>query len=244
MEIDGAVALVTGANRGIGKAFARALLERGAATVYGTVRRIGDELDEGIEPVLLDVTDPARIEQCARELGEVSLVVNNAGVMANVPLIGAADLAAARHEMEVNCFGPLALCRAFAPVLAANGGGAIVNMHSVVSWFTPPAAGSYGVSKAAAWAMTNGIRIELAAQGTLVVGVHCGFVDTAMTDGVEAPKLAPAEVARQALDAVEAGEVEVLADALTRQVKASLPRDHELIYPGIKADWERRRAER
>lgn len=244
MRIEGAVALVTGANRGIGRAFAQALLARGAATVYGASRRAGEAPDEGVTPIVLDVTDQGQVERAAGELGDVTLLVNNAGVLANAPLVGAPDLDAARHEMDVNCFGPLSLCRAFAPVLGANGGGAIVNMLSVVSWFTPPAAGSYGVSKAAAWAMTNGVRIELAAQGTLVVGVHCGFVDTAMAAEVDAPKLAPAEVARQALDAVEADEVEVMADPVSRHVKASLPRDHELIYPPIREEWDRRLASR
>lgn len=238
MKIEGSVALVTGANRGLGRAFARALVARGAATVYGAARDASTVTDAGVIPVGLDVTDPAQVHRVAEACGDVTLLVNNAGVLTNTPLIGAPDLEAARLEMEVNYFGTLSMCRAFAPVLASNGGGAIVNMHSVVSFFTPPASGSYGVSKAAVWAMTNGVRIELARQGTLVVGVHCGFVDTDMAAGVDAPKLAPDEVARQAFDAVEAGQVEVLADELTRTMKASLPRDQELVYPGIQAAWE------
>jgi NAD(P)-dependent dehydrogenase (short-subunit alcohol dehydrogenase family) len=146
----------------------------------------------------------------------------------------------ARLEMETNYFGTLAMCRAFAPVLAANGGGALVNMLSVVSWFTNPVNGSYGASKAAEWALTNGIRIELARHGTLVVAVHAGFIDTDMAAEFDAPKVSPASVVRQVLDAVEAGQIEVLADERTRRVKASLPRDHELIYPPIQAAWDRR----
>lgn len=237
MKIEGSVALVTGANRGLGRAFARALVERGAAMVYGAARDGGTVTENGVTPLSLDITDPAQVRRAAEAHGDVTLLVNNAGVMAKAPLVGAPDLEAARHEMEVNYFGTLAMCRAFAPVLAANGGGAVVNMHSVVSWFTPPASGSYGVSKAATWAMTNGVRVELAPQGTLVVGVHCGFVDTDMAAEVDAPKLAPGEVARQAFDAVEAGRTEVIADELTRTIKESLPRDHELIYPGIQAAW-------
>jgi NAD(P)-dependent dehydrogenase (short-subunit alcohol dehydrogenase family) len=125
-------------------------------------------------------------------------------------------------------------------VLAANGGGALVNVLSVVSWFTNPVNGSYGASKAAEWALTNGIRIELARYGTLVVGVHAGFIDTDMADGFDAPKVSAASVVRQVVDAVEAGQIEVLADERTRQVKASLPRDHELIYPPIQEAWDRR----
>jgi NAD(P)-dependent dehydrogenase (short-subunit alcohol dehydrogenase family) len=140
--------------------------------------------------------------------------------------------------MQTNYFGTLAMCRAFAPVLAANGGGALVNMLSIVSWFANPVNGSYSASKAAAWAMTNGIRIELARQGTLVVAVHAGFIDTDMAAGIDAPKISPAAVARQVLDAVEAGQIEVLADDRTRQVKASLSRDHELIYPAVQAGWD------
>ncbi len=140
--------------------------------------------------------------------------------------------------METNYFGTLGMCRAFAPVLAANGGGAIVNMLSVSSFVTNPLDASYGASKAAAWSMTNGVRIELARQGTLVVAVHASFIDTDMASGIEAPKVSPEAVARQAFDAVEAGTVEVLADERSRFVKGSLSHDQELIYPSIQEFWD------
>jgi NAD(P)-dependent dehydrogenase (short-subunit alcohol dehydrogenase family) len=130
------------------------------------------------------------------------------------------------------------MCRAFAPVLAANSGGAIVNMLSVVSFFTNPIYGSYCASKAAQWSLTNGIRTELARQGTLVVGVHAGYIETEMAAAFDAPKISPESVVQQVLDAVEAGDVEVLADDRTRLIKESLPHDHELIYPPIQASWD------
>jgi NAD(P)-dependent dehydrogenase (short-subunit alcohol dehydrogenase family) len=240
MRVEGAVALVTGAGRGLGRAFARELVRRGAATVYGAARDPGAVTEPGVSPVALDITDPERVTQAARQCAAVSLLVNNAGAMTLSPLIGAASMDGARQEMETNYFGTLAMCRAFVPVLAANGGGALVNVLSVVSWFTNPVSGTYGASKAAEWALTNGIRIELARYGTLVVGVHAGFIDTDMAAGFDAPKVSPASVVRQVLDAVEAGQIEVLADERTRQVKASLPRDHELIYPPIQEAWDRR----
>jgi NAD(P)-dependent dehydrogenase (short-subunit alcohol dehydrogenase family) len=140
--------------------------------------------------------------------------------------------------METNYFGTLSMCRAFAPVLAANGGGAIVNMLSVTSFYNNPFNSSYGASKAAGWSLTNGIRLELHHQGTLVVAVHAGFIDTDMAALASGPKDSPEDVVRQALDAVEAGQVEVLADERTRTVKASLSRDHELIYPPIQEFWD------
>jgi NAD(P)-dependent dehydrogenase (short-subunit alcohol dehydrogenase family) len=240
MRVEGAVALVTGAGRGLGRVFARELVRRGAATVYGAARDRGAVTESGVSPVALDITDPVRVAQAARQCADVSLLVNNAGAMTLSPLIGAASMDGARLEMETNYFGTLAMCRAFAPVLAANGGGALVNVLSVVSWFTNPVNGSYGASKAAEWALTNGIRIELARHGTLVVAVHASFIDTGMAAGFDAPKVSPASVVRQVLDAVEAGQIEVLADERTRHVKASLPRDHELIYPPIQAAWDRR----
>jgi NAD(P)-dependent dehydrogenase (short-subunit alcohol dehydrogenase family) len=238
MKIEGSVALVTGAGRGLGRVYARELVSRGAAKVYGAARDPAAVTEPGVTPVALDITDPERVAQVAGECSDVSLLVNNAGVMAASTFISAPSLDAARLEMETNYFGTLSMCRAFAPVLAANGGGAVVNMLSVTSFFTNPLDASYGASKAAAWSLTNGIRIELHHQGTLVIAVHAGFIDTDMAAGIDAPKISPESVAEQAFDAVEAGQVEVLADERSRFVKASLPRDHELIYPPIQAFWD------
>ena len=238
MKIDGSVALVTGAGRGLGRAFARELVSRGAARVYGAARDPAAVTEPGVTPVALDITDSGRVARVAEQCPDVSLLVNNAGVMAASTFIGAPSLDAARLEMETNYFGTLSMCRAFAPVLAANGGGAMVNMLSIVSFFTNPFNASYGASKAAAWSLTNGIRVELAHQGTLVVAVHAGFIDTDMAALIDAPKISPESVAEQAFDAVEAGEIEVLADERSRSVKASLSRDHELIYPRIQAFWD------
>ena len=229
VRIDGSVALVTGAGRGLGRAFARELVRRGAARVYGAARNPAAVSEPGVTPIALDIADPERVAQVAHECGDVTLLVNNAGVMKASPFIGAPSLEAARLEMEVNYFGTLSMCRAFAPVLAA-GGGAIVNMLSVTSFFTSPLDPSYSASKAAELSLTNGIRMELSLQGTLVVAVHAGFIDTDMAAGIDAPKISPESVAQQTFDAVEAGEIEVLADERSRSIKASLPRDHELIY--------------
>jgi NAD(P)-dependent dehydrogenase (short-subunit alcohol dehydrogenase family) len=238
MQISGSVALVTGANRGLGRAYARELVRRGAAKVYGAARQPAQVTEPGVTPVALDITDPERVARVAAECADVSLLVNNAGVMRASTFIGAPDLDAARAEMETNYFGTLRMCRAFAPVLAASGGGAIVNMLSITSFYTNPFNASYGASKAAEWSLTNGVRLELHHQGTLVVAVHAGFIDTDMAALVDAPKISPESVARQAVDAVEAGQVEVLADERTRTVKASLSRDHELIYPPIQEFWD------
>jgi NAD(P)-dependent dehydrogenase (short-subunit alcohol dehydrogenase family) len=239
MRIEGAVALVTGAGRGLGRALARELAQRGAGTVYGAARNPDAITDTGIVPVALDITDPDAATRVARQCPDVTLLVNNAGVLTNGPLIEAMAMDGARLEMETNYFGTLRMCRAFAPVLAAGGGGALVNILSVVSFFTNPGNGSYSASKAAEWAMTNGVRVELARQGTLVVAVHAGFIDTDMAANVDLPKISPADVARQVADGVEAGQVEVLADERTRRIKASLSRDQELIYPDVQARWDR-----
>ncbi len=237
-EIDGSVALVTGANRGLGLAFARELVSRGAQRVYGAARDPAAVNEPGLTPIALDITDSERVAEVAQGCSDVDLLVNNAGVMAASTFLGAPSLDAARSEMETNYFGTLGMCRAFAPVLAANGGGAVVNMLSVTSFYTNPIDASYGASKAAAWSLTNGIRIELAQQGTQVVAVHASFIDTEMAAGIDAPKVSPESVARQTVDALEGGGIEVLADERSRFVKASLPRDHELIYPPVQAFWD------
>jgi NAD(P)-dependent dehydrogenase (short-subunit alcohol dehydrogenase family) len=238
MKIAGSVALVTGANRGLGRAYARELVNRDAAKVFGAARHPDQVTEPGVIPIALDVTDPGQVAEVAAARADVSLLVNNAGVMKASTFIDAPSLAAARAEMETNYFGTLSMCRAFAPVLAANGGGAIVNMLSVTSFYTNPFNASYGASKAAAWSLTNGVRLELHHQGTLVVAVHAGFIDTDMAALVDVPKLSPESVATMAFDAVEAGQIEVLADERTRTVKASLSRDHELIYPPVQEFWD------
>ena len=238
MKIHGSVALVTGANRGLGRVYARELVKRGAAKVYGAARDPAGVSEAGVTPLALDVTDAERVAQVATQCADVSLLVNNAGVMKASTFINAPNLDAARLEMETNYFGTLSMCRAFAPVLAANGGGAIVNMLSITSFYTNPFNASYGASKAAAWSLTNGVRLELHHQGTLVVAVHAGFIDTDMAALVNAPKDSPESVAKQVFDAVEAGQVEVLADERTRTVKAQLSRDHELIYPPVQEFWD------
>jgi NAD(P)-dependent dehydrogenase (short-subunit alcohol dehydrogenase family) len=238
MKIDGSVALVTGANRGLGRVFAKELVSRGAAKVYGAARDPGAVSEPGVLPVALDITDPDQVAQVAGQCADISLLVNNAGVLKYSTFIGAPDLDAARAEMETNYFGTLRMCRAFAAVLAARGGGAIVNMLSVTSFYTNPFDASYGASKAAEWSLTNGVRLELHHQGTLVVAVHASFIDTDMAALTDAPKISPESVARQVFDAVEAGQIEVLADERSRFVKASLSRDHELIYPPVEEFWD------
>src|ERR1700729_2540354 len=238
MKIQGSVALVTGGNRGHGQVDAPELVARHAGTAYGAARNPAQVTEPGVTPVALDITDPDRVAQVAKECADVSLLVNNAGVLRYSTFIGAPSLDGARQEMETNYFGTLSMCRAFAPVLAANGGGAIVNMLSVTSFYTNPLNGSYGASKAAGWSLTNGVRLELHHQGTLVVAVHAGFIDTDMAAMVDAPKISPETVARQAFDAVEAVQAEELVGERTRSIKASLSRDQELIYPSVQELWD------
>jgi NAD(P)-dependent dehydrogenase (short-subunit alcohol dehydrogenase family) len=238
MKIAGSVALVTGANRGLGQVYARELVSRGAAKVYGAARHPAQVTEPGVTAVALDVTDPQRVAEVARECADVTLLVNNAGIMKASTFIDAPNLDAARAEMETNYFGTLSMCRAFAPVLAANGGGALVNMLSITSFYANPFNSSYGASKSAEWSLTNAVRLELHHQGTLVVAVHAGFIDTDMAALVNAPKDSPESVAQQVFDAVEAGQTEVLADERTRTIKAELSRDQELIYPPVQEFWD------
>jgi NAD(P)-dependent dehydrogenase (short-subunit alcohol dehydrogenase family) len=222
MKIQGSVALVTGANRGLGQAFARALLAAGARKVYAAARDASSVALPGATPLEIDITDARNVARAAERAQDVTLLVNNAGVLRPSPFLADGAEDAIRASLETNFFGTLAMARAFAPVLGANGGGAMVNVLSVLAWLNLPRAGAYGASKAAAWALTNGLRNELRAQGTLVVGVHAAFIDTDMASGVQAPKTRPEAVAGQVLAAVEQGLEEVLADEITRDVKRGL----------------------
>jgi NAD(P)-dependent dehydrogenase (short-subunit alcohol dehydrogenase family) len=221
MNIHGATALVTGANRGIGRHLAAQLVERGAK-VYATARR-PESIDlDGVEVFALDISDPDSVAAAARVAGDVNLLVNNAGIKGGA-LLG--DLQAVRAALDVNFWGTLSMARAFAPVLAANGGGAIVNIASSASWFVFPGSSAYAVSKAAVWSMSKALRQELAGQGTLVTSVHLGAADTDMMKGYDVPKMDPADVARITLDGVEADAFEVVVDEFTEMVKASLSKD-------------------
>jgi NAD(P)-dependent dehydrogenase (short-subunit alcohol dehydrogenase family) len=231
MKIEGSVALVTGANRGLGAAFARDLLDRGAAKVYAAVRDPDTVTDPRLTPIRLDVTDRASIEQAARTAADVTLLINNAGVFTGTTTLG--DEAGLRQELEVNYLGPVAVSRAFAPVLAANGGGALVNVLSALSWVTFPTSGGYSSAKAAMWAATNSLRQTLLEQGTLVTAVHVGYIDTDMAAAVDAPKTAPEIVSEAMLDGVEAGQHEVLADEPARQVRAALSGPLSGLYPAL-----------
>lgn len=237
MQIRGSVALVTGANRGLGQAFARWLVDLGARRVYAAARHPEEITDPRVTPIMLDITSAEQVAEAARTCADVNLLINNAVEARQSPLIGAGSLEPARAQMETNYFGTLAMCQAFAPVLARNGGGALVNICSIVSFFNVPGMGSFCATKAALWSMTHGIRIELRSQGTQVVSVHVGFIDTRLSADFDVPKHAPAEIAAMLIEAVEAGSEEVLADERTRNAKANLPRDLELIYPEIAGQW-------
>jgi NAD(P)-dependent dehydrogenase (short-subunit alcohol dehydrogenase family) len=223
MKINGSVALVTGANRGLGLAFARGLLAAGAAKVYAAARDPASVTLPGVVPVRLDVTRPEDIAALARELTDVTLLVNNAGIGEFGPLLAPGAIDSLRRQLETNAVGPLRLVQAFAPVLAKNGGGGVVNVLSVLSWLTLSGrSGGYSGSKAAGWALSNALRQELKAQRTELLAVHAAYIDTDMARGAPGPKIAPDDVVRQALAALEAGQPEVLADATTRSVHAGL----------------------
>ena len=222
MQIKDSIALVTGANRGLGLAFTQALLAGGARKVYAAARDPASVKQPGVEPVRLDVTNAGEVAAAARDLGDVTLVINNAGIIRGSGFLGETGVEAVRAELETNFFGPVLVSRAFAPILARNGGGAIVNVLSALSWVAFPSSSTYSASKAAAWAFSNGLRNELRGQGTQVLALHVGYMDTDMVREVAAPKSKPEDVARQVLEALEAGKSEILADEVSRRVKQNL----------------------
>jgi short-subunit dehydrogenase len=231
MRIEGTTALVTGANGGIGKHYIEALQTAGAARIYAGARNpdslaeIASTDPDRIIPVQLDIVDRASVQGAAARCQDVSLLINNAGIAKYQGLMAAPDLSSARAEMEVNYFGTLEMCRAFAPILKANGGGAIINMQSIIALVNFPKNGGYSASRAASLSMTQGIRAELAAQGTLVVAVLPGTVDTSMSKNDPPPKVSPSEVARVALQAVIDSTEEVYPGEQAAEMAAKLLKD-------------------
>ena len=233
MNIEGAVVLVTGANRGLGAEYVRQLLDRGAAKVYAGARSPESVKNAGAIPLKLDVTSAADIQAAVQQCSDLTMLINNAGVVIGSRVLVENSLENAKAEFETNVWGPFNLAKAFAPVLAANGGGAIVNVLSAVSWMSIKEVATYAMSKSAAWSLTNALRLELARQGTLVVAVHPAFIDTDMAAGVDMPKTSPHQVVERTLDGVAAGLPEVLADDTSAFVKNSLPKHIETFYPKV-----------
>ncbi len=222
MKIQNAVVLVTGANRGIGLAFCRALLAHGARKVYAGARDSASVILPGVQALRLDVTNPADVQAAARQAADVTLLINNAGIAQAGGFLAADSEDTARRLFETNFFAMLRMSQAFAPALKANGGGGLLNVLSVASWVNGGELAAYAASKSAAWSLTNALRHELAAQHTQVLGLHMGYVDTDLTRGLQAPKTSPEDIVSRALDGLEAGQHEVLADAITQQVKQGM----------------------
>jgi NAD(P)-dependent dehydrogenase (short-subunit alcohol dehydrogenase family) len=223
MKTQGSIVFVTGANRGLGLAFAREAQAHGASKVYAGMRNTAGFDVPGIVPVQLDVTDPASIRAAAALCGDTTLLINNAGIARITPTpLDAKVEEQSREIFETNYYGLIRVTQAFAPVLARNGGGAVVNVLSNATWLPVPVLTAYSASKAAAWSYTNNVRTQLKEQRTQVLALHVGFIDTDLAKNVTAPKASPADVARQTLEALAAGKNEVLADSGTRTVKQGL----------------------
>ena len=231
MDISASTVLVTGANRGFGRALAAELLGRGA-TVYAGARN-PDRVDlPGAKPIALDITDPASVQAAAKATGDVTVLVNNAGSATGADLL-TGGLDDVRLEMETHYFGTLSMVRAFAPQIAANGGGAILNILSGLSWVNFPEVGAYCAAKSAQWSLTNALRLQLAGHGIRVAGLHVGYMDTDMTATVTAAKSDPADIARIAVDGIAAGAYEILADNASRQAQAALAGGVPALYPQL-----------
>jgi len=245
MEIKGKAALVTGANRGLGRAFAEALLEAGASKVYAGARDPSSLGDHRLIPVRLDVTSPRDVALAAETGGDVEILINNAGLMLTTTVLSEGSDDAMRREMEVNVFGMLAMSKAFAPVLARNGGGVLANILSVVSWYVYPFNSTYCATKHEALAVTEGLRIQLNAQGTRVVGAFAGLIDTEMGAALSpGPKSSPRQSAEKTIEGIRAGLDHVFADERAASVWQATRQDPGRIHDEMQARWDQSLASR
>ncbi len=231
MKIENSVVLITGANRGIGLAFARALLARGARKVYAAARNPATVTLAGVQALQLDVTNDWQVAAAAHHAADVTLVINNAGIAQPGGFLDQDSETVTRRIFETNFFGMLNTSKAFAPVLKANGGGALLNVLSVASWLNGGELAAYSASKSAAWSLTNALRHELAGQKTQVLGLHMAYVDTDLTRGFDVQKSSADEIVLRALDGLEAGADEVLADELTQQIRQGLVAPRPIYMP-------------
>ncbi|WP_350280368.1 SDR family oxidoreductase [Kribbella sp. HUAS MG21] len=228
--LEGAVVLVTGGQRGIGRAIVDDLLTRGAAKVYATARTPRPSSDPRVVPLPLEVTDQASIDALAAAAPDVTVLINNAGASSPNSYLDA-PIEDVRAVFDANFFGPLQVTKAFVPIIERNGGGHILNAHSALSWVARH--GAYSATKAAFWLQTNAIRLELLDRGIGVTGLHMGYVDTDMVSAVPGPKSRPEDIAKQALDGIESGAYEVLADETARGAKAATALDLTAVYPEL-----------
>jgi NAD(P)-dependent dehydrogenase (short-subunit alcohol dehydrogenase family) len=242
MKIGGSIALVTGANRGLGRALVDALLQAGCARIYAGARDIENVAPDGVvKPIQLDITNAEHIARAAAQCRDVSILINNAGVARFAPALEAPTMEHARLEMDTNYFGTLAMCRAFAPVLKRNGGGALVNILSVASWFSVPMQGSYCASKAAEWSLTKSVRHELRSQRTLVAAMYAGYIDTDMARDVPFPKTSAATIAARVLAGIENDSEEILADQRAEATHSELFKDAGPFEAGMQKVWDARK---
>jgi NAD(P)-dependent dehydrogenase (short-subunit alcohol dehydrogenase family) len=231
MNIAGSTALVTGANRGLGRYLAAELLARGA-TVYAGARN-PDTVDlPGAKVLRLDITDPDSVAAAAEIAGDVNVLINNAGSSTGASLLDG-PLESIRLEMDTHYFGTLSVVRAFVPKISDNGGGSILNILSVLSWVSFPGLGAYCAAKSAEWSLTNALRVELAERNIVVAGLHVGYMDTDMAASVTSPKANPADIARKAVDGIAEGVYEIVADETSRQVLAGLSGGIAALYPQL-----------
>ena len=239
-KIKDCVALVTGSNRGLGLAYCEGLLRAGAAKIYAAARdptKI-DLRDSRVIPIALDVTAVGDVVSAAQSCQDVSLLINNAGVLRNSPMLGIESAEAARQEMEIHFFGVLSMVQRFAPVLAGNGGGAVINVLSVASWFASPAIATYCASKAAEEILTDAVRIQLRSQNTHVVGIYAGYLDTDMSAHITQPKTAPNQVVERSFAGLESGEDRILADESAVYVDRMVRTNRPAFDAGLLQHWK------
>ena len=232
MKIENSVALVTGSNRGLGKALVEALANAGAKKIYASARNISEMNIEGsnteIVPIQLDISDHNSIEELAIHAKDVTLLFNNAGVLDFGDIINV-DLGNIKRNFDINFYGSLMVSRNFAPIMEANGGGAIVNTLTLLSLASMPGFAAYNASKAAAWSMTLSLRASLSEKNIDVHGVFPGAVDTDMLAGVEIPKTSPADVAKAIVDGVNNNQEDIFPDSMSTEVYGMWSKDHKAV---------------